>query len=97
METEVEQHIKEILDNNLHARISDNALLLVFYQCYQGIDVKNTTLTQFFSKIDSNNIYTIAYVQRCARKVREKHPELAGDTSIRTEKEEEYRKEFGNR
>lgn len=95
--TEAEQNVKEILDNNLHARVSDNALLLVYYKVYENIDVSSVTMTQFFSKIESNTTYTIAYIQRCARKVREKHPELAGNPEVRSEKEDQYRREFGNR
>jgi hypothetical protein len=97
METDVEQNIKEILDNNLHARVSDNALLLVYYSHYEKIDIKTTSVSRFFAMIENNSTYTIAYIQRCARKVREKHPELAGNTEVRSKKEEEYRQEFGNR
>lgn len=93
----IEENIKEILENNSHARVSDNALILVYYKVYEGINVSDITVSAFFAKIERNETYTIAYVQRCARKVRENNPELAGNTEVRDRKEEEYRQEFGNR
>lgn len=91
-----EQNIKELLENNLHARTSDNALILVYYSVYENIDVESIPVSQFYTKIEQKKIPTTVYVLRCARKVKEKYPELGGNRDIRKEKEQEYAEEFYN-
>jgi|TARA_Y100000034_G_scaffold137035_1_gene219022 hypothetical protein len=75
--------IKDILEHRPETRDSDNYLA---YRLYTIIDkdfhptgnIKGMSVTDFFSKLERENLPSISSINRARRKVQEVHPSLRG-------------------
>lgn len=93
---ETYENVKKVLESNKDARASDNALLVVYYSNFENVDVDNTSIREFYQRIEHKEILTTRYILRLARKVKEDYPELKGNPKSREQLSEQYKKEFSN-
>lgn len=94
--------VKGILERCPEARNSDNVLYIKVLNEYgkqKGIDLENMSIISFFMQMKELGVPPTKTVNRCRRKIVEKHPELAGNDTVegfRTVNEETFR-EYGRK